>query len=1225
MVSCSLKSWKPIVNWCNTCRGDDLICHIQPLGGDSLQEKGRTRLMTGGTPLRQSLLRFRFVLCALLLFGMAVIYSPAAFGQGGTGAINGTITDTSGAVIPKARVTLTNTANGAERSSLSNETGTYVFPGVIPGTYTLACSAEGFMSSKIEALKIEVNQTVTQDFSLSVGATKQEVTVQASAVHVESSTAELGTAIATREVNDLPLNGRNFLQLLSLTPGVSPISTAQNASGGGAWGGNTIGTFSFPSVNGQCNRCNFFLLDGFNNDQAFMGMVGNTPIIDGMQEFKVQSHNDSSAYGGALGGLVNVATKVGTNEYHGDVWEFLRNNALDANNFFSNAAGNPTVPYKQNQFGGVIGGPIIPGHFRKGAPKSWFFAAYEGYRSVRANSQLINVPTQQELGGDLSALTNTQIYNPWSTRPDPAKSGSYLRDPFMCDGGGNPLPVSTGLAGYPAGSQIQAAGTPCNKIPSSLINTSLVNYIKADLPPPTVNLPGGNVFDLTPNRIRQDTASLRLDHQFSENTSAWLRYTGFTQPDKFAVGWPGTTQALFDHGYQGAVSVSHTFGGGSKVLTGGFSRNSVQTNYVSRLGVPSNLWQTVGFSPAYAAIFHTSGQLNPNVNYSGFNNRPGGHIQNTHMSNIYEGKVDFTWVRGRHTMQMGADIQTNNAESPIEYIDEGFGPAQTSNLESPGGTGAGLASLLLGVIDNADYRNVHETEHGGWVDGWYFQDSWKATQKLTVNIGMRYDLTLWPIYGSLADKNQYVGDMDLDKGQYIVARVPQACDAANGIGAPCIPGGTLPDHVIPTPFSNHAIYHNTYDNLGPRLGLAYQLRPNTIIRSAFGKFFDNWGATTQLAQNYEATWPDIGQLIENNRNYPTAANPLPTVNWADPFNAGGAAVALPGPTPFNQVQWFIDPRVQNAYSLQWNLGIQQALGSSTVLEADYVGQHSSRLNEGGNRNVAVTPGPGDPGAAVDPRRPIPYITPTFYDKSIGKASYNAFQFKLRRNTSKGLSYIVSYTWSKVINLGCDGFFGAEGCFVQQVYNLKSDRSVAGFDIPHLFSANATYDLPFGPGRQFSSDSKALNAIIGHWSLNGILTLRSGEPFSVGASGDIANIGGNSERANIVGSPYPANRTIAQYINTSAFQVPAQYTFGNSGRNAYRLGSFSNIDMSLMREFPIPLGEATRLQFRAEAFNAINHPVQGGCLDTTVQDTNFGIANCTRNTEREVQFALKLFF
>jgi len=329
---------------------------------------------------------------------------------------------------------------------------------------------------------------------------------------------------------------------------------------------------------------------------------------------------------------------------------------------------------------------------------------------------------------------------------------------------------------------------------------------------------------------------------------------------------------------------------------------------------------------------------------------------------------------------------------------------------------------------------------------------------------------------------------------------------------------------------------------------------------------------------------------------------------------------LPGPTPFNQVEWYMDPRQQQAYSLQWNLGIQHSLGAATVLEADYVGQHSSRLDISGEQNVNMVT--GQPSVNT---RPYPYITPTFYDTSNGKASYNAFQFKLRRSTSKGLSYIVSYTWSKIINLGCDGFFGAEGCSIQEVYNLKDDRSVAGFNVPQSLSASAAYDLPFGAGRQFTTSNKALNAVIGGWGLTGILTVRSGEPFNLGVSGDIAEIGGNSERPNVVGSPFPATRTPSAYINKTSFVVPNAGTFGDLGRNAYSLGGFSNFDMSLMRNFGLPGREGTHLEFRAEFFNTLNQAILGGCLDTTVQDPSFGSASCTRNTEREIQFALKLYF
>ena len=515
-------------------------------------------------------------------------------------------------------------------------------------------SAEGFGTTKEESFVLNVNDTQTHNFSLQVGATKQEVTISGTAAHVEASTSELGTVVSAREVVNLPLNGRNFTELLTLTAGVSPVSTAQNASGGALWAGDTVGSFSYPSVNGQCNRCNFFLLDGFNDDGTFFGVYSTAPIVDMVQEFKVQSHNDSAAYGGALGGIINVVTKTGTNEYHGDAWEFLRNNALDARNFF----GSNTVPYKQNQFGGTIGGPLLPGHFRKGAPKTWFYAAYEGFRSVKSSTSLLNVPTPAELGGDLSALDGIQIYNPFSTRPDPANPGEYLRDPFMCDGSGNSLPATNG---------IQAAGTACNKIPQSMITTGMVKYLQADIPSPTnTGFPGYDAVDTTPKRVRQDTASLRSDHQFNEQTSAWLRYTGYNQPESAPVGWPGSTNTLFQHGYQAAASITHTFGGGSKVLTAGFGRNSYETNDLPHTSFPATTALQQGFSPSFISNLAVVGLANPGIGIAGFASQPGNSgVEFTHMANVYEEKGDFVWVHGRHTFQMGVDFNTNNASGPI--------------------------------------------------------------------------------------------------------------------------------------------------------------------------------------------------------------------------------------------------------------------------------------------------------------------------------------------------------------------------------------------------------------------------------------------------------------------------------------------------------------------------------------------------------------------------------
>jgi len=1125
------------------------------------------------------------IMAMVFLAGFAVISFPRhSFGQGATGAINGTISDSSGAVIPAATVVLRNTETGAERIAVTNQTGEYVFPQVIPGTYTLRVSKRGFSTSNEKAFPLYVNQTSTHNITLSVGSANQQVTVTATATHLEASTAELGTAINQSEVNDLPLNGRNFTQLLDLTPGVSPISTAQNSCGGSGFTGSAIGTFAFPSVNGQGNRSNMFLVDGF-NDYGFVGNYAVAPILDQIQEFKVQSHNDIAAYGGSLGGIVNVATKGGTSEYHGDAWEFLRNNAFDTRNTF---VAN-TTPYKQNQFGAVFGGPLLPKWLRHGDAKSFFFIGYEGFRSVTAAEALDLVPTPAQLAGDLSSVPQ-QIYNPFSTRPDPSKPGQFISDPF-----------------------------PNNQIPANLINQNLVKYAQAYYPKPQITgNPSINFIDTTPNRVRQDTATARFDHQFNDSTTGWVRYTGFTQPDTSATGIPGVESASFIHGYQAAGAITHAFGGGTKVATFRFGRTSAQANVTNEFTtVPANEWVQGGFSPLYASGFVNGLSQNVGVGITGFTGMPGGTVQGNHIADVDETAGDLTIVHGHHTFQMGADFSTNNNTQPILFVNQCYSAINTANPENPSNTGSSLASFLLGVPNNTNRRNVFISTHGGWVDGGYFQDQWKASSRLMVNMGLRYDVTLWPIYGSAADHNLYAGDTNLDTGQYILTALPPACSSTQG--APCLPGGKLPAHVIVTPNSNRSIIHNTYDNWQPRLGLAYRVKSNTVLRAGIGRFYDNWAAVQQLATNYQGTWPDVTFLLANNLNLPTAQNPTPTVTAADPLGLGNGKAILPAPTPFNQVNWMLDPYYQDAYSVQWNFGVQQQFGNNMVMEADYVGSRDSRLDSGAYRNVATKPGSLNPVSL----QPFPYITPTFFDKSIGQADYNAFQFSMRKTTSKGLTFILAYTYSKTMNEGCDGFFGSEGCSVQNPYNTSLDWSVAGYDLPQLLTTSWVYNLPFGTGQRFQSSNKFVNAVAGNWVLNGIGTLRSGVPYNVNASGgDIQNTGGVVERGNIVGNPFMPNPNANQFLNPASFVDPAPGTYGTEGRNNLRSPAVSNFDLSLFREFPFT--ETKRLEFRVDAFNAFNWQALN-IPDSTIGDPNFGKVLGTAQTAREVQFALKLYW
>jgi outer membrane receptor protein involved in Fe transport len=794
-----------------------------------------------------------------IALAMALLSFPAPLrAQLATASINGAVTDPSGAVVPHATVSLQNVLSGARRTAITDASGSYYIPAIIPGEYTLHVSKTGFKTAVQGRFTLNVNQTATFNFSLQVGATTQNVTVSSVAIHLESSTVQLGTTITGTQVNNLPLNGRNFTELLELTPGVSRVQDDQAGSSG--WAGNPIGSFSYPEINGQRDRSNLFLLDGLNDQGVMVGNVNVNPIIDQIQEFKVDTNNAAAQFGGATGGIINVVTKAGTNSFHGDAWEFMRNNAFDARDTFL----PNVVAFKQNQFGGAVGGPVVIPHVYNGHDKTWFYAAYEGFRDHTTSTNLFTTVTPAELAGDFSAVSEP-IYNPFSTTE--TASGGFTRTAF-----------------------------PGNQIPTSLLNTGMLTFAKGLMPAPIVtSIPGINGIDTQPSITRQDTVSLRFDHQFNTSNTMWIRYSGQTQPDSMDGGVPLVTNDVFQHGYQAAVSYTHIF---SPTLVGTFQfgRNWGQDNDLYSFPASlSNLWQQAGFAPTFAANFGPSKngirQVSISVNaYLGWGN----NLQDTRIADVHEWKGDMSKVYGHHVFMWGASFASTGFLSPIYYNNDTFSAINTDNPLNPTNTGNAMASYVLGVPNSANYRDVYETEGTGWADGFYGQDQWHATKKLTVNLGLRFDLVRMPDYGNQSLGNQYVGDLNLNNGTYIVQRVPGAC--GTGVGAPCIPGGTLPAHVVASSNPNRIYTEPSDPNWAPRIGLAYLLTPKTVLRAYAGRFYDDWAGIVQLTQNYEGTWPSIGQLIGNNLNLPEPGAPTPTVSALKPF---GTSV-LPAANPFNQ-------------------------------------------------------------------------------------------------------------------------------------------------------------------------------------------------------------------------------------------------------------------------------------------------------------------------------------
>ena len=465
---------------------------------------------------------------------------------------------------------------------------------------------------------------------------------------------------------------------------------------------------------------------------------------------------------------------------------------------------------------------------------------------------------------------------------------------------------------------------------------------------------------------------------------------------------------------------------------------------------------------------------------------------------------------------------------------------------------------------------------------------------------------LRPAFGELSDKQREtlewfffeglkLGDIDLSKGTYILSGVPPACSAT--VEAPCIPGGSLPANVVVTPHSNHAIHNTDTGNWQGRLGIAYRLWDKTALRAGHSRFFDEWDGLTQIAQNLGGTWPSVWSFNINSENVSTVS-----AGVEDPLSLGGGAVFYRSPSPLTNASFFYNPSIKTPVVDQWNLGVDQQISPQITLTLGYVGSHDSRLDNGGIHNTAVTPGPGN-AATVASRQPFPYITPTFYDDSTGNSNYNAFEARLTRTTYHGLTYLVPYTWSKSIDLGCSGSFGVEGCAIQNPYDARADRSVSGFDLTHIFSASSVYEIPFGREKQFDAHNAPANAIIGGWQLNGILSLDSGTPYYVTYSGDLANTGNNFVKADVVGNPTPSHRTPAEWISPAAFSAPPAYTFGTMGRN-------KNLDVSLFRSFSIQ--DRARIEFRAEAFNLTNTAVFA-IPNNIVNAPNLGVVTSTANS------------
>ena len=1206
---------------------------------------------------------------ALLL---VIVSASVLFAQTATGEVSGTITDPNGAAVPGAAVRLTNQATKIESVAKTSESGYFIFVNVRPASYALSVEVPGFKGTQTQ-FDVGVSETVTQNITLTLGQVSEAVEIISGTEMVQRSSSDLGTVISEKAVQDLPLNGRNFTQLLTLTPGATPVSTSQNRNVGGVEGNVGIpgSGFADPSFHGQENRSKLYFFDGIINTNVRGPTYIVIPNIDLIQEFKVVGQDAKAEFGGAMGGVMNMVSKSGGNSFHGSAFEYVRNDAFDARNPFdvcttarcAPGEGVPKkpLPFRQNQFGAIITGPVIKN-------RTFFSFGYDGWRYSQPTLGLSYVPTAAEINGDFSnfKVRTNQIFNPYSTRQ---VGTALVRDPFRCDSAGNPLPVN------PQNRQDQSVGSPCNKLPAALIFKPMQQFFQKYSALPNLSVTGNvtqNFAQGRPTINNSNGFQIRVDHRFSDSDNIFFRFTQQNVTVDNPIGTEGSTGGSGKgRNYGGAWT--HTFSP-SLIL-------DVRGGYAGRPGVDSGQQNqhTAGIEPlqqfGFGDIDKYGGllvRLDTNEWTAGSNNDFGVRGAALRENPNWSVTPNLTWLRGNHNLRFGGwyieakRIQLNTFQRYTFSDEQTRNPSAASNT-----TGLSLASALLGFPNNFDAQLP--TLHGGPVQfkyaSWatYGQDEWRLSRNLVLTLGLRYDYLTQPktIDGRLWNS------FDLLNQRWIIGAetMPPLCSVAKA--APCIPDSFQSD----PHFNNVVLAGKKFfapppvkDNLGPRVGIAWSLNSKNVIRAGYGLYFDPLPARSQYAQNdlEAAVWPDATAFAGTANTNANFANG--TFFNIIQLQAQGFATPLPTTSPWTVGGFNDDPKYKDPYSHQWHVEFQRELTKSTMISVAYVGSKSRRLPYSGLANAARQAFPnGTPAATVDAARAVPWVgAGVNYTLAIGKANYKALEAKFQRRFTSGMSTLVSYTWGRSNDTG-SGYFNVENgpggsSTIQNFWDQSTAWGVSSYDITHFLSWATVYELPFGKGKKWFRNGPA-SWILGNWQTNFIAQARTGAPFNLIVTGDLANLRGSGSsapnnylRPNLIADPFKAGpvsanpdpncqktisqggraadqvHTIASWLNPCAFGIPSG-AFGDLARNAFRGPAVYNMDLSMFKS--IAINERFKVQLRVEAFNVFNvinwdAPANANLTinsNATAIAPNVGRVTglAQGTTPRQIQFGLRFVF
>jgi Carboxypeptidase regulatory-like domain len=1149
-------------------------------------------------------------LCLLVAWALPVLAQ--------TGGVTGTVKDSTGAFVPKAAVTLTNEDTNAILAETTGETGNYTFPHVQPGKYRLQAKAAGFKAFVQGDVVVDVEQQVSLDPVLQVGQTSETVEVKAETPLLQPNTSSLGQVVSNQQITDLPLSGRNTLALIGLTAGAQPIGQF-----GGIPARSNAYNQGFFSTSGSQVVSNETLIDGVPANTALYNAPAYVPVVDAVQEFKVQTNSFSAEFGRTGGGIVNIVTRSGTNGLHGTLYDFFRNNHLNANNWFNNANGTPRPGEHTNQFGGAAGGPVLIPHVYDGRNKTFWFFNYEGLRDRHALTQVFTIPTAAQLRGDFSQTFTSshqliQIYDPLSSRPNPSSPGQYIRDAF-----------------------------PGNVIPAGRLNP-VARKVAALYPAP--NAPGNSVTGANnfigsadvPNT--QNEFSVRIDHTINQKNRLFGRFA-----------YSNNARGAYDFFHNGAGFVNP--GGGGVPLI--YNARNVALGYTWTIS-PTLLFEfrygfvrqfvnkvpagygidltTLGFPPAFGAELPVDAL--PSFQPSGYRAlAPESQDLIRRGDNTHTWQGNFINVFSKQALSFGGDYRfipigelQPNSPQPVFNFTAGF--TQANPLSASATSGNSIASFLLGYPSSGSVDSTPAISISYRYFGGYVQDDYRISSKLTLNLGLRYELE--------TGRNERYNRLS-----WFDPKAPNPIGAQ--IGVPNLTGAL--EFVGVGGNSSRQKVTNT-NNWGPRFGLAYSLTPNTVVRGGYGLFYlpatgDDQG-TNLGASGFFTTTTFVSSLNGGITPADNLSNPFPNGISQPPGSSQGALSQI------GQDLTSVYHHDRSAYAQEWNLDVQRQFWGNFLVDVAYAGnkgtflpvdlqvnqlpdqylsQGSALLQQVPNPLYGiVTTGPltGKTVAKEQLLRPFPQFNGVnIRAVRTGDSIYHALQLKAERRLSNGFSLLAAYTLSKTItNAGSRLAINFANPGVQDSYNLRGERSLANFDVPQRFVLSYNYELPFGPGKPLLGNiGPAMGKIVTGWQINGVTTVQRGLPLGLTTSVNQTNSLGGGSRPNTTGSSAALSGSVesrlSRYFNTSVFSQPAAFTFGNTSRTLpnVRAPGLINFDFSIVKN--TYFAERYNLQFRTEFFNGFNN-VSFGSPGTTFGTSTFGVISSASDA-RVIQLAMKFLF